>query len=237
MIRQKNIAIKTSSATLTYAEMGNIICSSPNDITITLPTPNAGLWYRISNAGEGIVTLSYVDELTKLYKAGQCICDANGTSEWFLSSDISRFQDLQDAPKSFIGHKGKTIIVNQEEDGLEIGNIDATHLLSRPIEVGTFVGKDGYVLAYSETTGGFYLKVDDGGGGDTGGEEGDSRYAIRTFEQIARPTYWIIGDIFGTSKPDSPTYWIFDNILSVSKPDSPTYWVFQGIVSVSTIDM
>jgi hypothetical protein len=85
MIKQKNIVIKTTSITLTYAEMGDIVCNSSSDITITLPAPNAGLWFRISNAGSGVVTVYYSSTLTTLKQTEQCLCLANATSNWFFS--------------------------------------------------------------------------------------------------------------------------------------------------------
>ncbi len=42
---------------------------------------------------------------------------------------------------------------------------DAESILTKPIVIPSFAGKDGYILAYNESTGEFYLKQDDGGGG------------------------------------------------------------------------
>lgn len=85
MIKQKTIVIKTSGATLTYAEMGDIIVNSSSALQITLPTPASGLWYRISNVNTGIVTVYYGSALTTLKQTEQCLCLANGTSAWFFS--------------------------------------------------------------------------------------------------------------------------------------------------------
>ena len=85
MIKQKSVVIKTALATLTYTEMGDIVCNSATDITITLPTPNSGLWYRISNVGVGIVTVYYGSALTTLKQTEQCLCLANTTTAWFFS--------------------------------------------------------------------------------------------------------------------------------------------------------
>lgn len=85
MIKQKSVVIKTALATLTYAEMGDIVCNSATDITITLPIPNSGLWYRVSNVGAGIVTVYYGSALTTLKQTEQCLCLANGTTTWFFS--------------------------------------------------------------------------------------------------------------------------------------------------------
>lgn len=45
----------------------------------------------------------------------------------------------------------------------EIGN--AIKLLTKPINISSFTGKDDYILAYDEINGEFYLKADEGGGG------------------------------------------------------------------------
>jgi hypothetical protein len=85
MIKQKDIVIKTSDSTLTYAEMGDIVCNSASAIQITLSSPNSGLWYRISNVGIGVVTVYYGSALTTLEQTEQCLCLANAISAWFFS--------------------------------------------------------------------------------------------------------------------------------------------------------
>jgi hypothetical protein len=45
------------------------------------------------------------------------------------------------------------------------GDVDAVKILSKPVNVASFAGKDGYVLAFNETTGEFYLKASSSGGG------------------------------------------------------------------------
>lgn len=54
---QTKVTLKTADATLTYAEMGDIVVNSSSAVTLTLPTASPGLWYRISNVGSGIVTV------------------------------------------------------------------------------------------------------------------------------------------------------------------------------------
>src|SRR5674476_790321 len=85
MIRQRSITMKTAAATLTYAEMGDIVCNSASAITITLSTPSPGMWYRISNAGAGVVTVYQGVALTTLKQTEQCLCLANASSSWFFS--------------------------------------------------------------------------------------------------------------------------------------------------------
>ena len=85
MIKQKSVTIKTINATLTYSEIGDIVCNSATDITITLPIPNSGLWHRISNVGAGIVTVYYGSALATLKQTDQCLCLANASTGWFFS--------------------------------------------------------------------------------------------------------------------------------------------------------
>jgi len=278
MIKQKHIVIKSTSITLTYAEMGDVVCNSSSSIIITLPSPNAGLWYRISNVGSGVVVVYYNSTITTLKQTEQCLCLANANSSWFFSrgggtitkeeienvltgeitSHIHPVEtyELPQATENYLGGikaspktsgetqevkidttTGKlystppTSAINGLPAGGTAGQIlskidetdynsnwidsnigNAESLLTKHITIPTFTGKDGYVLAYDETEGEFYLKADEGGGGDV--------YAIRTFRQIT-----------------TPTYWIFDSILSTNKPNSSTYLVFQDIVSVSTVDI
>lgn len=90
MLKQKDIVIKTSNSTLTYAEMGDIVCNSASAIQITLPSPNSGLWYRISNVGIWSVTVLYNGTvITTLSQKEQRLFLANGTSSWFLSNEKS----------------------------------------------------------------------------------------------------------------------------------------------------
>ena len=69
MLRQKRVALKTGSASLSYAEMGDIVCSSASSITISLPTPSPGLWYRISNVGTGTVSIGDITTLKNTEQA------------------------------------------------------------------------------------------------------------------------------------------------------------------------
>ncbi len=86
MIKQRNITVKTASATLTVVEMGDVVANSSSATTMALPTPSPGLWYRFSNANSGVVTISYnSSSMTALKQAEQCLCLSNGTSGWFFS--------------------------------------------------------------------------------------------------------------------------------------------------------
>lgn len=276
MIKQKHIAIKSASTTLTYAEMGDIVCDSAGSLIISIPAPNKGLWYRISNVGSGNVVVFYNSMLTSLKQTEQCLCLSNGSSSWFLSKsggtmtkdeieDILTGEitshshpveayELPQATAAELGgvkakektsettevaidsFTGKLYVPapDEAENGIPAGGtagqvlskVDGTDynsqwidsgnaesLLAKPIVIPTFTGKDGYVLAYDETMGEFYLKAYEGGGSDA--------YSIRTFKKTTKPVYQI-----------------FENILSTNRPAyNPAYWIFQDIVAASDVDV
>lgn len=65
MIYHKQVTTKIDTATLTLAEMGDIIVSKITAFTITLPTAvgHKGLWYTIINAGSGVCTIATLASL------------------------------------------------------------------------------------------------------------------------------------------------------------------------------
>lgn len=85
MIKQKNIVIKNSDATLDYTEMGDVIVNSSSTATITLPNPNKGLWYRVSNVAEDLVTIYYDGVITTLKETEQALLLSNDSTSWFFS--------------------------------------------------------------------------------------------------------------------------------------------------------
>ena len=78
MIWQTRVTVKTGSATLTYAEIGDIVVTGSG--TLTLPAASPGVWYRISNASAGVVTVGALN----LGPGAQGLCVA-GTI-WYYSS-------------------------------------------------------------------------------------------------------------------------------------------------------
>jgi hypothetical protein len=86
MIRQLSVTLKTAGATLTYAEIGDIVVNSASAVDITLPTPNGGLWYRVSNVNDGEVSIKYSGAtITTLKNTEQALLLANSTSAWWMS--------------------------------------------------------------------------------------------------------------------------------------------------------
>lgn len=96
MLRQKQVTVKTDSATLTYAEMGEILCNSSNDETYTLPTAAEGLWYNFVNKGSGLVTISNGTELAVLKQKQQCLVLSSGGSWEAFASSIGGVETLND---------------------------------------------------------------------------------------------------------------------------------------------
>lgn len=86
MIVQKVVTEKTGTGTLTYGNIGDIVTTSAEAIVITLPAPSKGLWYRISNAGEGEVSVVYDSiEITTIAQEEAVLLLSNGSSGWWYS--------------------------------------------------------------------------------------------------------------------------------------------------------
>ncbi len=151
MIKQIDTTQKTTSVTLLYEEIGDIVCTSSTSTTITMPSPNDNLWYRISNVGNGIVTIYYNTVITTLKKTEQALLLANSTTGWWMSKgsgamtkseieailtgEISThshalkehaFINHSDTPLSYTNQAGKILLVKNTEDGLEFGDTSGT---------------------------------------------------------------------------------------------------------------
>ena len=88
MLKQKSTTKITTSSTLTYAQMGEIVFDSASNRNITLPAPNIGLWYRITNVSEGTVyaTITYSGtEYGDLHSGGQAYILANSTTGYYVT--------------------------------------------------------------------------------------------------------------------------------------------------------
>ncbi len=80
-----------------------------------------------------------------------------------------------------------------------LGN--ATAIQSIPVSIPETLGKDGYVLAFNETTGTFYLKLDDEGGGGT-----DSPYLVKTIKPLAAPAYLLTVGLYSQANPPAAAF-------------------------------
>lgn len=86
MMVQKSVTEKTGTGTLTYGDIGEIVTTSAAAIGITLPAPSKGLWYRISNAGEGEVSVLYNSgEITRIAQSEAALFLSNGALGWWFS--------------------------------------------------------------------------------------------------------------------------------------------------------
>lgn len=100
---------------------------------------------------------------------------AGGTTNQLAAKNSNTDYDLKwvDAPSAANGIPtgGTTEQILSKIDGTDYNThwvdkpTDAESLLTKAINITDFTGKDGYILAYDETNGEFYLKADDGGGG------------------------------------------------------------------------
>ncbi|HUV84225.1 MAG TPA: hypothetical protein VMV86_00865 [Methanosarcinales archaeon] len=173
MIKQLGVAYKTTTATLTYAELGDVVVNSATAVTITLPAPNNGLWYRISNVGVGLVTIYYGATITTLKQNEQALLLANGTATWWMSkgreamtkaeieavltgnitSHTHDFTGLSDVPANYTGAGSKFVKVKADATGLEFVEGEAiasafTDLTDAP---GSYVGNAEKIVAVNIT--------------------------------------------------------------------------------------
>lgn len=74
---------------------------------------------------------------------------------------------------TFTGAEGEVTVDTDKKvvvvhDGVTPGGFpqnNAKSIITKPVVIDDFTGKDGYILAYNETNDEFYLKLDSGGGG------------------------------------------------------------------------
>jgi len=86
MMVQKTVTEKTGTGTLAYSDIGEIVTTSATAIGITLPAPSKGLWYRISNAGEGEVSVLYNSGvMTTIAQSEAVLLLSNGSLGWWFS--------------------------------------------------------------------------------------------------------------------------------------------------------
>lgn len=88
----------------------------------------------------------------------------------------------------------KTIVVH---DGATVGGFplvkegnekNAETILTKPVDIASFAGLDGYILAYDETSDKFYLKKDEGAGGGGGLLESTNSF----FQGVSYPNSLVV---------------------------------------------
>ena len=132
------------------------------------------------NGLDGDVTLSEGDNITLTVEGNEIIISSTGGGGSY---------ELPQATETTLGGikaKAKTTETGEVAIDAATGKLyapassggvtDAESILTKPINISSFVGKDGYILAYNETNGEFYLKQDDGGGG--GGNSGFGEFGF-----------------------------------------------------------
>ena len=87
MIKQKLVTVKSSSTTLTYSELGEIVVTG--EATITLPAPAPGCWFRIGNTSSNVVSVNYSGVLGTLKQYEHILCLANNTTDWYILKSSS----------------------------------------------------------------------------------------------------------------------------------------------------
>lgn len=99
------------------------------------------------------------------------------SEEDFSTEEKTKLTGIEDAANNYIHPEAHSATMIDETENLQFVSAEekviiaarsALSLLDKPIQIATFEGMDGYILAYNETTGEFYLKADEGGGGGSG---------------------------------------------------------------------
>lgn len=145
MIRQKQSVIKKTNTTLTYVEMGDVICDSNSNIIITLPLPKNGLWYRITNVSKMNVTINYGEETTTIKEKEQAYFISDETDSWRLNKNgLSNAKTILekniDIP-NFSGRNGYVLAYNELLDNFYLremvagGGGDGGSFLSETVDV------------------------------------------------------------------------------------------------------
>ena len=88
MLFQRKVTVKSYSGYLSHAEMGEVIVNSSSDTDIDTPYPPlAGLWYHISNIGEGISSITAYSDSYELRQGESLFL--------FGKSDMSGFYGIK----------------------------------------------------------------------------------------------------------------------------------------------
>ena len=173
MIKQLGVTYKTVAATLAYTELGDVVVNSATAVTITLPAPNAGLWYRISNVGTGLVTIYYGATITTLKQNEQALLLSNGVTAWWMSkgretmtkaeieavltgtitSHTHNFIGLSDVPANYASAGSKFVKVNAGATGLEfvVGEVIASAFIDLTDAPSLYTGSAEKIVAVNIT--------------------------------------------------------------------------------------
>ena len=99
MIKQRNTTVLTSGQTLTVSQMGDVLCNSASAQTYKMPAVSDGLWYRLTNIGTGLVTVTNPSDVAikLLDKTESCLVLNDGTTWFALKSENLNIGDGTDS--------------------------------------------------------------------------------------------------------------------------------------------
>jgi len=127
MIRKKLLATITDTASLTIAQMGEIIANKATSFTITVvaaATKHKGLWYKIINIGAGAVTVAEdgVGTLIILKQNESITIECDGTS-WInpaMGADVGTLTEQELSNKNLTPNVGVGIAAASAQDAIHV---------------------------------------------------------------------------------------------------------------------
>ena len=174
----------SNGTTETYIDISGLALKSDikdeivelNDVDITL-TGNAGKVLKVNATGTGIDlgTGGGADDFLDLTDTPSAYTGEGGKIVAVKSTADGLEFIAAPAATNGIPIGGTAGQVLKKVDGTNYNatwtneNSNAASLLTKAINIPDFTGKDDYILAYDETAGEFYLKLDDAGGGGNSG--------------------------------------------------------------------
>lgn len=95
MIRQLKTTTKADTTTLAYSDMGDVIANPNGPVEYILPSPLAGLWYRVTNITAHVVTILYGGTITTIGQNENVLLLANGTTGWYYTKGAGSMTKAQ----------------------------------------------------------------------------------------------------------------------------------------------
>ena len=136
--RQNVVTTKTDSDTLAYSEIGDIICNKATAMTITLPTPSSGAWYRIGSINTGVVSIVYDGTtLAQINNEEQCFVNTDGFN-WYTFFSGGEDEFHQDQITLYVGYnKMLTGRISTVKDSTTITGVNT--LFNTELTVGDYI--------------------------------------------------------------------------------------------------
>lgn len=148
--------------------LGQVILQADTGVLYKCTNATGPVWAEIGPAATADSTLTTKGDLLVYGSALSRL--GVGTNGQVLTADSAQALGVKwAAAANGIPEGGTAGQVLEKIDGTNYNAqwvaVDAVKIKSKNVNISDFTGKDGYVLAYDETAGEFYLKADDGGGG------------------------------------------------------------------------